>query len=629
MPSRWVALLGVAATCLGRQARAQQPTLADARGFLHSYIDPQIVDEGGLRAPSSARLVRPVDANGAIHLQFRHDTLRVFQPVRPALASDTAARRLTLALLTDLESYGRVADSLTRSVAQGGAAFQAAATRARQWYKGYTGDVVEYFTLRAKREQPEREAHLAAAGLAQPYLEDMPGFVALLQQDVQRLVREAAAATPDYGTLRIAALRITPKGDTIQVKVPGYDTTAERSPTVIRKITTEMTPPERAANEYARNASAKVKNVGDLAAYAFSDYAELVADARSSARDLVEALAAAADSLRVSSGRSMMLSVVPPDAQQAARLVEGDVRTTLSWLRALVDTSRALQVALNAALDARRDPLAFLDAIARAFSSATAARALLARGVPLADSLSAHLEAFALVTPSLDVLAAGAVATAPLNRIVAAYERLQRVASGAGMLLSFGKNLPDLAAAFSDDEIRRLKLVPQPVATAPESDILLVQAGGDRAEGDLLKLHADLIAPAGARLASYEWYFQIEKLGWSSRFAAGIGFAASTTAASDHPLRPIPVLGWVLRYRTRGESRAQQFFNFLDPSPGLHTVTLSTDAQAIQLGVGASLNLLHDFLQVGVGRKLQPADRSDRYYWYFGLGLFKLANLGK
>ena len=94
-------------------------------------------------------------------------------------------------------------------------------------------------------------------------------------------------------------------------------------------------------------------------------------------------------------------------------------------------------------------------------------------------------------------------------------------------------------------------------------------------------------------------------------------------------MRPIPVLGWVLRYRTRGESRAQQFFNFLDPSPGLHTVTLSTDAQAIQLGVGASLNLLHDFLQVGVGRKLQPADRSDRYYWYFGLGLFKLANLGK
>ena len=85
----------------------------------------------------------------------------------------------------------------------------------------------------------------------------------------------------------------------------------------------------------------------------------------------------------------------------------------------------------------------------------------------------------------------------------------------------------------------------------------------------------------------------------------------------------------MLRDRTRGESGWQRFRNFVDLSPGIHTVTLSTDTQAIQLGVGVSVNLLHDFLQLGLGRKLQPANRDDRFYWYFGLGLFKLAGVGK
>ena len=619
------------AACSAPPAVAQQAAPADPRRFLGAYVDLQVLDESGSPAAASPRLIRRVDVNGAIRLRFRHDAFNAFEAVRPGSAGDTSARRLTLALLTDLETYAAVADSLVRAAALGRAAFKAAADRADRWYGDYTDHVVEYFTLRANREQPETDPRLTAARLANPYLgrERMPAFVSLLRQDLQRLFREAAAATPDYGTLRIAALRITSKGDTIQVKVPNYDTTAERSPTVIRKISTVMTPEEQAASQYAREASTKVKNIGDLAAYAFSDYAQLASDARSSARDLMEALAAAADSVRASGGRSIVLTGLPPETRQAATQVEDDLRTTLSWLQELVASSRALQIDLRAVLDARQDPLAFIGAVSRAFESAGTAKTTLARGPGLADSVAAHLRALAAAAPSLDVLTAAVVATAPLNRVVDAYGRLEKVVAHATALVSYGRSLPELAAAFSDDEIRRLKLVSQPVATAPESDILMTKAGGDRAEGDLLVVRAELAAPTGERLATYDWYFQVEKLGWSSRFAAGVGFAGSMTAPNDQALRPIPVLAWVLRDRTRGESGWQRFRNFVDLSPGIHTVTLSTDTQAIQLGVGVSVNLLHDFLQLGLGRKLQPANRDDRFYWYFGLGLFKLAGVGK
>ena len=77
------------------------------------------------------------------------------------------------------------------------------------------------------------------------------------------------------------------------------------------------------------------------------------------------------------------------------------------------------------------------------------------------------------------------------------------------------------------------------------------------------------------------------------------------------------------------ESGKGRLWNFFDLSPGVHVVTLSSNSQAVQFGVGLSLNLFQDFLQLGLGRKLQPENADDRYYWYFGLGLFKLARLGQ
>ena len=141
---------------------------------------------------------------------------------------------------------------------------------------------------------------------------------------------------------------------------------------------------------------------------------------------------------------------------------------------------------------------------------------------------------------------------------------------------------------------------------------------------------ADLLNPDRTAAGTYEWTFRLEKLGISSRFAAGLGFAGRVFGKqNDQALRPVPVLAWVLRQRTRGESGKGRLWNFLDLSPGVHVVTLSGTSQAVQFGAGLSLNLFQDFLQFGVGRKLQPENADDRYYWYFGLGLFKLAHLGQ
>jgi hypothetical protein len=162
------------------------------------------------------------------------------------------------------------------------------------------------------------------------------------------------------------------------------------------------------------------------------------------------------------------------------------------------------------------------------------------------------------------------------------------------------------------------------VPSATSTDISLVRAGAERGEGDRIVLRADLLGAEGALLASHEWFFAVEKLGWSSRFAAGIGFAGRLNAAADQKLRPVPILAWVLRYRTGGDATLARLLNAIDPGIGIHTTTFSSDAQPIQVGMGLTLNLFNDFVQSGVGWKLQPADASDRPYFYVGLGLFKL-----
>jgi len=60
----------------------------------------------------------------------------------------------------------------------------------------------------------------------------------------------------------------------------------------------------------------------------------------------------------------------------------------------------------------------------------------------------------------------------------------------------------------------------------------------------------------------------------------------------------------------------------LRPSAGVHTTTLHyKDSTNPQFGLGVSVHVFDDFLQIGYGFNVRG--ERDRRYWYFGVGLIQ------
>lgn len=633
-PLQWRALalgLGIAAA----PAVGQQPH-SDAARLLRSYVRLTIVNENGDSAKPASRVIRPVDVNGVVRVTFDPAALTAYRPVTASTAGDTVGRRLILQLLDDLAEYGRIASALAQSVGQAPAAFDSARARATRWYGSYRRHVVAFFEHQVRLQEPAAQGDLTvrAAQAAEPYMgrEQMGDFVRYLQAELVRLLREAERTEGEpLGTLSLLAWRITPKGDSIRVGLRGYDSAAIQNATFVSKISTVMTPEEKASVEFHQELASKVRNVGDLLKTAFKDYVDLATDARASAANLISAIEVAAEALRAAATRpNALVDAVPDSAKAAARRVSADLREISDLVSGIVTPVRGLREDLQSIGTSERNPLAILSTLTEALDTARALGARVRRLEPLYRTLASHVRELGLMV-TVDNLTLPDTVRQALSAATAAYGRLEEIVRHARELLPHGDNVARVATAFGDDWIERLDLTPRPLASAPETEILITKAGGDRTDGDLLVFRADLLNSDRTAAGTYEWTFRLEKLGISSRFAAGVGFEGRVFGQRNpnEALRPVPVLGWMLRHRTRGESGRARLWNFIDLSPGMHVVTLTGNTQAVQFGVGLSLNLFQDFVQLGLGRKLQPENADDRWYWYFGLGLFKLARMGQ
>lgn len=610
---------------------------SDPARFLRSFVHLTITDAHGDTAGPSSVPIRAVDVNGAVRVTFDPRALTAYLPAAAvAVGGDTTGRRLIMQLLDDLAAYGRLAAELAQSVSQGSAAFDSARARASAWYGSYRRHVVEFFQHQvALQDSSPVDLDVRAARAAEPFMgrDQMGEFTRYLQSEFVRLLREAERdETSQVGMLSLVAWRLTPAGDSVRVGLLGYDTTTAQRATFVSKITTVMSAQENASYAFHQHLAAKVQNVDQLFKTAFGEYRAAAADARAAVMEMAAAIEQSGEAVRTLIRQpDALVNAVPDSAKAAARQVVADVRAVADWLSGILVPIRALREDIRTVVAGEQSPLVLLSTVSMALDTVAAAGGRVRRLEPLVQALTSHLKELGLQLPSVEDLALPDTVLTALTAATAAYGRLQAIVRRARELLPHGHNVERVAAAFNEGWIPRLSLTPRALASAPETEILLAKAGGDRTDGDLLVLRADLLNPDRTPAGTYEWTLRIEKLDLSSRFAAGVGFAGRALARRnpDESLRPIPVLAWVLRHRTRGESGLGRFWNFVDVSPGMHIVTLGGDTQAVQFGIGVSVNLLQDFAQLGLGRNLQPESADDRYYWYFGLGLFKLVRLGQ
>jgi hypothetical protein len=606
----------------------------DAARFLQSYLHFTILNANGDSAARSKRLIRPVDVNGSVRVAFDARALADYRPTLMSVSGDTAGRRLVLLLLDDLAQYGRIASALTRSLSQPAPAFDSASARATQWYDTYFEHIEAFFEHQVRVQDPGATGDLSirAGEAAQPFMgrEKMGSFARYLQSELVRLLRDAdQSESGALGMLSLVAWRITPQGDSVRVGLRGYDTTTAQSSSVISKITTVMSADERASLEFHRDVASKVRNVRDVFATASQNYVALAEEARGAINGLVGAARVLQDSIRNALRRpGSALTLVPDSVRPAVTRVKADLRELADSVVAVLRPIQDLQQALRSIGPGDDNPLAVLPNLSNSVNAISGLGPRIGRLGNQTRALAMHIAELADLASVADLGLPDTVVAA-VTQAITAYRRVESIAKRARDLITPGRNVTGVAAAFDPEWIARLNLTPRAAATAPETEIQITKAGGDRTDGDLLVLRADLLNPDQTGAGSYEWTFRLEKLGLSSRFAAGVAFTGRLGPRADDALRPAPVLAWVLRNRTRGESGWGRAWNALDISLGMHIMTLSSETQAVQFGTGLSLNLFQDFLQFGLGRKLQPENADDRWYWYFGLGLFKLAHLGQ
>jgi hypothetical protein len=158
-----------------------------------------------------------------------------------------------------------------------------------------------------------------------------------------------------------------------------------------------------------------------------------------------------------------------------------------------------------------------------------------------------------------------------------------------------------------------------------------------RKEGDLLHFRPSLVkADGSAAILGTTSDFRVVRMGMYIDVSAGVAFVNKLDDAWG-PFSTAPGVVAAVHYRWRPEDRAARFMNALRPGLGIHffnpdldtpkvdaTGAVIEDDSAVEIGVGGSLLLFGDLLQVGAGYDLQ----ADTSYWYVGFGLNTLANLG-
>ncbi|MBC7978339.1 MAG: hypothetical protein H7138_25420 [Myxococcales bacterium] len=159
----------------------------------------------------------------------------------------------------------------------------------------------------------------------------------------------------------------------------------------------------------------------------------------------------------------------------------------------------------------------------------------------------------------------------------------------------------------------------------------------ERKEAALLHFRPSIINKDGsAAIVGATHDLRVVRMGAYIDVSAGVAFVDANDDESG-PFSAAPGVVAALHYRARPSNGAARAFNALRPGIGLHFLypdlgskevndagAVTGEDPSFELGVGGTLTLFGDLLQVGVGYDLQV----QRSYWYLGFGLDTLAKLG-
>lgn len=159
----------------------------------------------------------------------------------------------------------------------------------------------------------------------------------------------------------------------------------------------------------------------------------------------------------------------------------------------------------------------------------------------------------------------------------------------------------------------------------------------DRKEGDLLHFRPSIVKADGtAVLLGPTADFRVARMGTYIDVSAGVSFVDKRDDAWG-PFTAAPGITAAVHHRWRPGGAFTRTLNALRPGVGVHFLypdlgrrqvdaagNESGEDPAFELGVGGSVLLFGDLLQVGIGYDLQVSTG----YWYVGFGLDTLARLG-
>jgi hypothetical protein len=430
------------------------------------------------------------------------------------------------------------------------------------------------------------------------------------------------AAESQVGALRsrLAAVRfrvrasVVPSGrgrTSVPIHVPGYDSLAEGNISVKDKLVPP--PAELAAALETQRALAEQKmtlnQLGDRIRTAVS---ERVA----SLRTHLEALVATADfgklaELLKKHDGARTAAAALNDLHSAFALVRTECAPVLESVRSLGPAPAADRVIV---------------AVARAVPCAAAVRGAVDRSRQQVAILNAaRPELLALLSDT---------SRAQLDRLTSVLESAD-VVSGTLELLAEGDSIVP-TAEWAPAE----KYADRELGEIADTQIELVRTS--REEGDHIFVQGMLVhAVDGTTLREFAGFrFRIVTAGASVTVSpAAIVVRSFRQASNQDRFRPAGAAVAALHFqmwRKDGDAhpkRGRALWNALNPGIGVHLATLSlgeveddgtAKGSGIELGVGATLQLVGDLLQIGAGWDFQ----ADRGYWYLGLGLHTLTRLG-
>jgi hypothetical protein len=196
-------------------------------------------------------------------------------------------------------------------------------------------------------------------------------------------------------------------------------------------------------------------------------------------------------------------------------------------------------------------------------------------------------------------------------------------------LLGIGRGLPRDVGTINSFRI--------PFERIKDTSIDLLKT--PRRPGDRIEFRARLfstgISSVGAMSSEpadeLEASFEVREFGWHNRLSPSVVLVRPTElVAGDENFSFAPVLSWVYRYGVRPEqgSFPASLQRFFDTSIGIHASFVDFDPEKeVEIGLGATLSLWGERLQIGAGVNLMaPSNDDGRYYYFVGSDLISLLN---